>query len=147
MKKLVYGLVTACGIAVTPALAQTVTYACQYVKNGGLVWEDGNWRVGRFNTGNPFFLKTENGSLTPESVRGVFGQASGARSSPLEYVCTPAVGIEPSHQACINYIGTALSFSTTSMAGTVAMLTGGTQPKEDSRKDTLHVAPFVCTKV
>jgi len=147
MKKFVYGLVIACGIAVTPALAQTETYACQYVENGGLVWEDGNWRVGRFNTGNPFFLKTEHGLLTPESVGEVFGQESVARSSPLAYVCTPAVGIEPTHQSCINYLGTALSFSTTSLAGTVAMLTGGTQPKGDSRKDTLHVAPFVCTKV
>ena len=142
MKKLMHGLVIACGIAATPALAQTVTYACQYVKSGGLIWENDEWRPTLFHPDSPFFLKTENNSLTSESVVKVIGglPTSGA------VVCTKALGLQP-RQSCVNYRGKALSFSTTTLSGTIANLFAGTQPQDDAFKDGLSVMPFVCTKV
>jgi len=145
MKKLVSGLVVACGVAATPALAQTMTYACQYVKSGGLIWEGSVWRPTLFHADSPFFLKTEYGLLTPESVTKVFG-IDVDLWPPFEFECTQAVGTPPT-QSCIDYLGRALSFSTTTMSGTVANLFAGTLPQRDAVKDTLSVQPFVCTKV
>mgnify|MGYP000179031023 CR=1 FL=1 len=144
MKKLMHGLVIACGVAITPALAQTATYACQYVKSGGLIWEDSEWRPTLFHLDSPFFLKTENGSITLESVAEVFGGIG--RPTPEALMCTKAIGTQ-SNQSCIYGLGQALSFSTTTLSGTIANLFAGTQPQDDAFKDSLSVMPFVCTKV
>ena len=55
MKKLLQGIVLTCAAVATPVMAQTVTYACQYLKTAGLNWEDGQWKSTVFENDPPFF--------------------------------------------------------------------------------------------
>ena len=145
MKKLLQGILLTCTVMAAPVMAQTVTYACQYVKSGGLIWENSVWKSTLFHPDSPFFLKTEDGLLAPESVTEVFGMDRDL-SSPFAFECTQAAGTSL-NQSCIDFLGHALSFSTTTMSGTVARLFAGTSPQRKAVKDTLSLAPFVCTEV
>ena len=139
MKRLLHGFVISLSVITGPALAETVTYACQYVKSGGLTWEQGQWKATAFKTKPPFFLKTQNGSLTLESVWQVFFPGQFDRSKPYGPVCTPVV-FKNQSQSCTDGFGNTIRFSATDLSGTAAklFLTEGAR--------TLSVAPFVCTR-
>ena len=148
MKKLLQGIVITCAAVTTPAIGQTGVYACQYVMNAGLNWENGSWVVSRFTKNKPFILITENGSLKPASVAAYFGGERGLTDPPsfLLPICTePWIG-NPNVQTCTTPVGETMSFSTTTLAGTVAQLYGGMQHQSNVRTATVTVAPFVCSK-
>jgi hypothetical protein len=58
MKKILLTFAVICAAAATPAVAQKVTYTCQYVAAAGLFWQHGNGSLpknskeDRFLTGN-----------------------------------------------------------------------------------------------
>ena len=153
MKKLVSWLVVACGLAATPALAQTVNYACQYVKMAGLNWENGSWVTGTFNNMQPFILTAVDKSLTP-----VVSDEAGDDSHPLQFATClepkesvvdivddePILGLT---QTCVVGPSVAVVFDFDNLTGVYSFMSGGTGPRNASRKDSLAISPFVCQTI
>jgi hypothetical protein len=137
MRKL--SLILAIGFAVisAPAMAQNVTYACQYIKAGGLNWENKNWKLVEFNIQKPFFLAASNGKLNIDSVAKFWGVLK------EDVMCHPPFG---NYQTCSSYLGTALSFNFYNMNGGVSALFGASMSDGDN-KDSLSVRAFTCTKM
>lgn len=121
-----------------PAMAQKVVYACQYVASGGLVWENGNWVVKRFNLDQPFFLTAERGQLEKSSVAKFFD------TSPENVSCDYSGYI---WQSCSGLLGEVIFVNLATLNGTLARVFGGTYPTMDENKDSINVSPFTCTKV
>ena len=157
MKKLVTGLAIVLGVCAVPAVAQTVTYACQYVKTAGLNWENGRWIVGTFNNQQPFILTATDGSLVPLDTGGE-GAFDAKFNHPLylatclepEDVITDVVNNQPVSspvQSCISGTGEFFVFDFDNLTGTYSLSGGGTGPRSAGYKDSLVVAPFVCQTI
>ena len=147
MKRLLPGILITCATVTTPVMAQTVTYACQYLKTAGLNWEDGQWKDTVFENDAPFFLKTENGLLTPDILIEYMGFGNAPSVRPI---CTATFGEQidyPSVQSCTSASGMTVSFSAETASGGLAWLFGASAPDSYRTKSELLVAPFVCTKV
>ena len=157
MKKLVSWLVVACGLAATPALAQTVNYACQYLKTAGLNWDNGHWVTGTFNNKQPFILTATDGSLVPLDIGGE-GAFDAKFNHPIflanclepEDVITDVVNNQPVSspvQSCVSGTGEFFVFDFDNLTGTYSLSGGGTGPRSAGYKDSLVVAPFVCQTI
>ena len=153
MKILVQGLVIASALVATPAMAQTVTYACQYVDNGGFRWKNGSWNLERFIKDQPFILTAVDGSLVPPDP------SDATTSHPLFFAqCRPnikaAVDLDENDelvftkvQSCDNGRGAALLFNFDNLTGAVSSIHGAAGARNGSYKDSVNVAPFVCDKM
>ena len=149
MKRLLPGILITCATVTTPVMAQTVNYACQYVKKGGLNWEYGQWVVVRFPIPQPFILTARDGRLVPPEIT-----SDQQFSHPLSFAkCRePRDLIAPDSdgkaaktrvQLCDDG-GSALVFDFENLTGTYSKLLGGTGARNHNYKDSLSVAPFVC---
>jgi hypothetical protein len=133
-------------------MAQTVTYACQYVDNGGFQWKNGSWNLKSFPKGQAFFLRSVDGNLIPPDPNTSLG-------NPLAYAkCRPPqeapTGLSNENvanssvvQTCFDAMGNVLFFDHDFGTGTVADMIGGASARGRQMKDRLRIAPFVCEKV
>jgi len=112
-------------------------WACQYVKNGGLHYEGGNWRLGSFEKGKPFVLISDGrGSLTKDSV----SKATGAIK---EFLSCSVSEYKGDIHCQSKFGGTTLSFSVVNQAGATTDVFGALM--SDGR-DTIHLRPFECVQ-
>lgn len=139
MRKISLIVATASALISAPVMAQNVMYACQYLKSGGLIWENKQWRSTGFKSDPPFFLSTSNATLNTDSVAKAFGGAN------VKVFCH-----EPTMeglQSCVNIVGEGLIFDFNTMNGGVSRIVGATQSNNATRRDTLSVEAFTCTKM
>ena len=116
------------------SLAQT--FACQYIANAGLSWESGKWVVSKFTIREPFFF----------TIKAGVGITSFKGDSLIEgnLICDQRVTGNGSH-SCSTYLGDYLYFWEKTLRGTVSSNFGGTM--EGTRRDSVSIAPFICTKM
>lgn len=133
-------LILAIGFAVisAPAMAQNVTYACQYIKAGGLDWENKQWKATSFIINSPFFLSAVNGQLVSNSVSKIF--------DGTEVNCFTKLTTSDS-QTCATRFAELLIFSFKTMNGGVSKIYGSQAQSNQPSKDTLSVETFTCTKM
>ncbi len=139
MRKLSLILAICFAVISAPTMAQNVTYACQYVATGGLVWKDQQWQISKFIFNQPFFLSASNSNLNVDSVAKALGNYN------FKVLCHEPLtnGV----QACINFTGNSLIFDFNTMNGGISKIIGSTQPKNEHLKDTISVEAFTCTKM
>ena len=123
-----------------PAVAEKTVYACQYVRSGGLNWNNGQWQPIEFNTRAPFFFSANNNALIRETVAKVL-----KIRVQTGVFCRPTDEFSQ-FQTCSDYLGGVFSFSFASLNGAIAQTFGGTQG-ENEQKDSLVVSAFNCTKM
>lgn len=136
MKKLLLTLFLTAALS-APVVAQQITYACQSIEAAGLNWEKGAWKATRLKLNKPFFLTAVNGSLTLESVSKVL------QSPTLFVLCHPKELFN--NQTCTDERGGFLFFNHENELGGVAQLLGSVL--EGTRRDTMYVEAFTCTKM
>lgn len=113
-------------------------WACQFVHDAGLYWEDNNWKVGSYKMGKPFVLISDGqGSLTIDSV------SKATDSSSNNVFCSKSKRAGDIH--CQSTYGQSLSFSTANQRGVTTQIFGALMPDGRSR-DSLHLRPFECAK-
>jgi len=113
-------------------------WACQYIKDTGLTWEDGNWKAANFKMQKPFVLISDGqDSLTVDSV----SKATGAVKEYLS--CSVSEWAGDIHCQSKS-VGTSLSFSVVNQRGVTTQIFGALMP--DGDRDTLHLRPFECAK-
>jgi hypothetical protein len=137
MKTRVLVIVMSFGLHTQAAFA--ATYACQFLKDGGLHWSGSDWVLRGFNTDPHFFLKTAGTRVTPESA----ALASGSPSLVMH--CHESVQSRPNLAVCINGAGRALVFDSGSSKGAFSSMIGSTG--NGDKRDSLSVAPFTCQKM
>ena len=138
-KKIVTRILFLAALISAPVMAQNVTYACQYIESGGLNWENKRWKSVSFKLERPFFLSASNSSLTVESVSKVF-----SNEQMIPSFCHVTF---TNTQTCSDPVGRALIFDFTSMNGAISRIFGGSMPDNNSKKDSLMVQAFTCTKM
>ena len=153
LKKPLLGILLTCTVMAAPVMAQTVNYACEYVKTAGLEWKNGSWVVSTFDNMAPFILKTVDGSIVPPGFNSVGdeshplylakcheqeGLITGIGTSQTAYVVT---------QSCNDNEGNFLVFSFTDLTGSYSSTIGGVSPRNSNYKESLSVAPFVCETI
>lgn len=114
------------------AAAQTQPLACQMVANGGLVWEHGAWKVGKFKE-ERFILVASGGNLSTESV--------GKALHGLNVQCRLSNG----RSICMDDGGGFMIFDHRTLQGTWLQGLGGTVTSMSGR-DSLHAAAFICER-
>ena len=157
MKKPLLGILLTCTVMATPVMAQTVTYACQYLKTAGLQWENGKWVTTTFNNRQPFTLTATDGSLVPVDIFDE-GDFDAKFEHPLlnancfepEDVITDVVNgqfVSSPVQSCVVGSGEFFMFDFGNLTGTSSMTGGGAGPRNGRYKDSLVVAPFFCANM
>ena len=112
-------------------------WACQYVKNGGLKYEGGNWRQENFEKGKPFVLISDGqGSLTIDSV----SKATGAMP---EFLSCSVSEYKGDIHCQSKLAGTTLSFSVVNQTGATTDVFGALMSDD---RGTLHLRPFECVR-
>jgi hypothetical protein len=137
MRKLTLILAASSALISAPVMAQNVTYACQYIKSGGLLWENKEWKATSFKSDAPFFLSAINNQLTPNSVSKIFG---------TDVTCLEKEAVSDT-QTCATVLADLLIFSFKTMNGGVSHIFGSRSESNQARKDTLSVETFTCTKM
>ena len=136
-------LIVAAMVLSTAAVAQPDKdwWACQVVHSSGMKWENNRWVTTTFNESPPFVLMSDgNGLLTKESV------AKAMNGEPSWYVCdTREYGDNPAAW-CRDRAGHALYFDPETSKGGISRMTGTVTPGSNSRRDTVTVDAFECTK-
>jgi hypothetical protein len=127
------------------AIAEKVTYACQYTHSAGLINKNNTWTSTSFFLAKPFFLSSEGDSLTTESVANVL------KSDKSDIFCADWLNKNSKSRSCMNGWGSSLYFNTVTLNGGVAdLLAAGywsdLSPK-DSQGHTVFVSTFTCTKM
>ena len=162
MKKLLQGMMLTCAAVATPVMAQTVTYACQYVESGGFDWTDEGWKLKYLALQKPFFLTAVDGSLMPPVL-------DKSRINEVDYLeksfahplfgttCKDpriiAVGGEydDTTQACSGNDGQSLFFNFDALTGATSDLLGSVTPAQASehlgKVGNVSVATFTCQVV
>lgn len=125
------------------AIAQNVTYACQYIKSGGLTWKNKNWQITNFNLLPPFFLQSTQTSSDPKITSESLTKAL-ANGMLNGVFCHQTInGI----QACGDSVGGSFIFNFNTMNGSISQILGGSMSDNNSEKDSLVVKTFTCTKM
>ncbi len=139
MRKISLILAICFSVISAPTMAQNVTYACQYIRSGGLNWESNQWKPTGFTLKPPFFIAANNNSIIPSSLEKVLG------ADAQEIHCH--LTVLDKTQTCSDYLGGVLSFSFKSLNGAIAQTFSGTSQNNAITKDQLLVATFTCTKM
>ncbi|TDL81682.1 hypothetical protein [Meridianimarinicoccus aquatilis] len=121
--------------------AQEQTWACQYTDAIGFLFEDGQYNPTEFQVPEPFFLKTEEGSLVLSSVDGALGSLGSKGETYCHGRKTDRVN-DATVQTCSDFLGNTIVFSTTEARGAVSKMLGSVQV-EDTRIPP-GVLLFVC---
>ena len=134
-KYIVNTLVLTFALGVGPAAGAQTVFACQYINAAGLRWENNTWVPKNFRTGDPFFLSSVNGELTPQSAADAIGSSS--------TVCQYHAFLN--HSSCTDHYGGYVIFDFNTLRGGRSEIFGS-MSNADSR-DTLSVSPFVCQEM
>lgn len=137
MGKLSLSLIFTCLIISSRAEAQNATYACQSIVEGGLIWENGQWKATRFTPQRPFFLSSVNLTLTKESV-------GKALETTLGVFCHETAR---NIQSCGDRLGGGLIFDFENLTGATSQILGAALKDNRPSKDDLKIRTFTCTKM
>jgi hypothetical protein len=125
-------------LATPPATAQNATYACQSIVEGGLTWENGQWKTSKFILSRPFLLDWVNSEFTGESVAKALG------ASFIAIFCHERVG---DVQSCGSSLGGTLLFDFANLTGATSRIFGAALKNNRPIKDNLVIRTFTCTKM
>jgi hypothetical protein len=140
MKKIATIISFSFALISAPVIAQNVTYACQFAESAGLVWDNKRWAVSKFFLKNPFFLTASNAKLNVDSV----GKALG-KSTTTDLRCNDPDSLGT--QSCGDSLGGHLIFDFGSMNGGISQIFGASMSDVFSKKDSVSVSTFTCTKM
>ena len=151
MKKLLQGIVLTCAAVAAPVMAQTVTYACQYLETAGLNWENGRWVATGFYNKDPFILTAIDGELVPPvpSDENMSNPLSFTQCSLPKQALTGEPGeiVMSKVQSCSDGVGNTLLFNLENLSGAFSQMMGAVAGRGNASKDSLTVAPFVCETI
>ena len=151
MKRLLPGILLTCAAVATPVMAQTVTYACQYIATAGLNWENDRWITNKFNNRDPFILTAIDGELVPPapSEENMSNPLFLTKClSPREALTGEPGETEISRvQSCSRAAGSTLLFNFDNLTGAYSQMIGAASSRDQAYKDSLTVAPFVCEMI
>lgn len=143
MRKISLILAVCSAVISAPVFAQNVTYACQYIKSGGLNWKNKNWQITNFNLLPPFFLQSTQTSSDPKITSDSLIKAL-ANGMLTGVFCHQTInGI----QACGDSVGGSFIFNFNTMNGAISQILGGSMSDNNPEKDSLVVKTFTCTKM
>lgn len=138
MKKIALIMTLSSVLISIPALAQSSSFACQFVESAGLSWDNKKWDLKKFNKGGSFFLSSTNSTLDLQSVSKVLNV------SQANVVChAPFAGT----QACADALGGGLIFNFKNMNGGISQLLGASMSDREALKDDVRVMTFTCTQM
>ena len=151
MKKPLLGILLTCTVMATPVMAQTVTYACQYLETAGLNWENGRWVATGFYNKDPFILTAIDGELVPPvpSDENMSNPLSLTQCSLPKQALTGEPGeiVMSKVQSCSDGVGNTLLFNLENLSGAFSQMMGAVAGRGNASKDSLTVAPFVCETI
>jgi hypothetical protein len=124
----------------TPMQAQEKhSLACQYVRSGGLMWENNNWVPTGFVLDQPFFLSVENNELPASSAGSVFG------GPPAYQETVSCISSLARFTTCVGKLGDTLFLNHETNSGAVSSLYGGGMTGDE--RDTLTIKTFICQRM
>ena len=150
MKRLLHGSVISLSVITGPALAETVTYACQYNGAVGFVWSEDRWVTQEFTPPKPFFLFAKDGSLKPEdggipSLEYPWPYLPFC-SEPEELMTSP--DMEPQTGQACSTIGGSFNFNFDSLSGVQTRTWGAVMPPGPDEvpleETVIATMPFSC---
>ena len=150
MKRLLNGFVISLSVATGSAMAEAITYACQYNGAVGFVWSEDRWETQELTPPKPFFLFAKDGSLKPENG----GIPSLDNPWPYLPFCSEPEklsappDVEPQTGQTCNTIGGSFNFNFDSLSGVQTWTWGAVMPPGPDEippeEAVIGILPFSC---